>query len=166
MPNIAELANQLKTVRKYSENFLDNTDVEDWFRMPSEGVTHIAWQVGHMAIAEYGLALKRVRGRIAEDAGLVSDEFLALFGKGSIPDADAGKYPPAAEIRGVFDRVHQQAIQELQSLSEEVLDEASDPPHPMFNTKRGAIEWAAQHELLHAGQIGLLRRLLGKEWLR
>ena len=166
MPNIPELVDQLTNARKYTENFLDNTDVDDWFRMPSEGVTHVAWQVGHAAIAEYGLALKRVRGRKPEDADLVSDEFLALFGKGSVPDADTNKYPTAAEIRAVFDRVHLQTIEELQSLSEEVLNEPTDPPHPMFKTKRGAIQWCANHELLHAGQIALLRRLLGKEWLR
>jgi uncharacterized damage-inducible protein DinB len=31
----------------------------------------------------------------------------------------------------------------------------------MFETKREAIRWSIQHEFLHAGQIGLLRRLLG-----
>jgi uncharacterized damage-inducible protein DinB len=30
----------------------------------------------------------------------------------------------------------------------------------------GALNFSADHEYLHAGQIGLLRRLLGKEPLR
>jgi hypothetical protein len=30
----------------------------------------------------------------------------------------------------------------------------------------GAIEWASGHELVHAGQIALLRRLMGKQPLR
>ena len=166
MPSIADLTNEITVARKYTENFLDNTDTADWFRMPSGGVTHIAWQVGHMAIAEYGLALKRVRGAQPSDSELLPNQFMELFGKGSIPDADASKYPSADEIRNVFDRVHQQTLEELKTFTDELLDEPSEPSHPMFQTKRGAIHWAAQHELLHTGQIALLRRLFGQEWLR
>jgi uncharacterized damage-inducible protein DinB len=31
----------------------------------------------------------------------------------------------------------------------------------LAQTKRASLLWCAQHELVHAGQIGLLRRLLG-----
>jgi hypothetical protein len=34
-------------------------------------------------------------------------------------------------------------------------------PHPFAKTKLLALLWCANHEMLHAGQIGLLRRLLG-----
>jgi hypothetical protein len=41
-----------------------------------------------------------------------------------------------------------------------------EQPRPLFKTKLGAIEWCAQHEFVHAGQIALLRRLMGKAPLR
>jgi hypothetical protein len=34
-------------------------------------------------------------------------------------------------------------------------------PHPLVKTKLWALLWCAQHESVHAGQIGLLRRQLG-----
>ena len=34
-------------------------------------------------------------------------------------------------------------------------------PHSLFETKMGALYWSARHEMLHAGQIGLLKRLVG-----
>ena len=89
-----------------------------------------------------------------------------MFGKGSTPQADTGIYPDAAEIRALFDRVHRQAIDELSRLSDAVLDEPVENPHPMFSTKLGALLFCAPHEMLHAGQIGLLRRLMGNEPLR
>jgi hypothetical protein len=157
---------RLCIARGYTEDLVDNIELEDWFRQPAQAVTHVAWQVGHLAVAEYYLALKRIRGQCQSDADLIPDEFFALFGKGSVPDADPKKYPSCDEIRQVFAQVHQQAVDETKALPDAVLDELTDPPHAMFRTKLGALNWCAQHEMLHAGQIGLLRRLLGSAWLR
>jgi uncharacterized damage-inducible protein DinB len=41
------------------------------------------------------------------------------------------------------------------------LDEPVLTPHSLVKTKFEALLWCAQHEGVHAGQIGLLRRLLG-----
>ena len=62
-----------------------------------------------------------------------------------------------------FDRVHAQAVEELSQYTDEQLDVPSEPSHPAFTTHLGAVGFASQHELLHAGQIVLLRRLMGKE---
>ena len=100
MSIVKNLVRDLRKARVYTEDMLSNVDQADWFRQPSEGVTHIAWQVGHLAVAQFSLALKRVRG---EKTG---------------------------------------------------------------NGKEAAIRWSIQHEFIHAGQIGLLRRLLGANPLR
>ncbi len=153
---------QLKRVRKYTLRLLENTDPAEWFRQPVEGVTHIAWQVGHLAFAEYRLGLERIRGRKSEDASLISEEFYARFARESVPDPDPAKYPSPEEIQSVLDRVHRQTLHELKTLREQELDDAPlASPHPLFDSKLGSLLWCAQHEMLHAGQIGLLRRLLG-----
>jgi hypothetical protein len=41
------------------------------------------------------------------------------------------------------------------------LDKPVLKPHPLVKTKLWALLWCAQHEAVHAGQIGLLRRQLG-----
>jgi hypothetical protein len=152
---------QLELVRRYTIRLLDAIDVKDWFRQPPGGITHVAWQVGHLAMAEYRLALQRTRGRRSEDAELISDEFLRLFARESTPDPDRARYPSPEAIRMVFDRVHQQALLEVPRLSEEELDQPVDPPHPIARTKFSSLMWCAVHEGVHAGQIGLLRRLHG-----
>ncbi len=167
MSVVKNLVRDLHKARMYTKDMLSHVDQADWFRQPSEGVTHVAWQVGHLAVAQYGLALKRVRGERAEDAELISPEFRKLFGKGSTPVPDPAVYPTPEEIRAVFDRVHQQVLDESSDWSEGLLAEPSgEPPHPMFTTKQEAIRWSIQHEFIHAGQIGLLRRLLGAAPLR
>ncbi len=164
MTRMKLVVSQLCQVRGYTSKLLDAIKSADWFRMPADGVTHVAWQVGHLAMAESRLALQRVRGQKPDDAELISDDFLALFGKGSVPNPDAAMYPTPEEIRSVFDGVHRQTVEELQSLPEAIFDESTDvQPHPMFNTKLGAVQWCALHEMSHAGQIGLLRRLCGND---
>lgn len=167
MSEVSAAIDQIRQARRYTEDLLQNIPDEYWFSSPPGGVTHVAWQVGHLAVCEYALALKRVRGVQPDDDQLVSAGDFRLYGKGSEPVFDASAYPPVVEIRELLQSVHQRTLEELAGLDEATAAEpTSDPPHPMFNTKLGALVWCAQHEFLHAGQIGLLRRQRGLESLR
>jgi hypothetical protein len=42
---------QILFARNYTIRLLDQTRVTEWFRQPPDGVSHIAWQVGHLAFA-------------------------------------------------------------------------------------------------------------------
>ena len=162
MARARSLLESIGRAREYTNQLLSGTSPDDWFRMPHEGVSHIAWQVGHLAFAEYSLALKRIRGKRAEDAQLLPAAFVEKFGRGSSPDPDPGAYPSTEEIRRVFETLHRQVLHEVSALEDTVFDEPVTDPHPHFSTKGGALVWCAEHEMMHAGQIGLLRRLLGK----
>jgi uncharacterized damage-inducible protein DinB len=157
----AVIREQIVFARGYTTKLIDHVPTEEWFRQPTEGVSHVAWQVGHLAVAQYRLALERVRGRRPGDEELISDAFVAHFGRTSVPDPNSSRNPTAAEIRATFVRVHQQVLDELLDLRDATLDEPVSTPHRAFTNKRGALQWCANHEMMHAGQIGLLRRLLG-----
>jgi hypothetical protein len=152
---------QIVFARRYTLRLLDSFPQAEWFRMPAEGVTHVAWQVGHLAMAQYRLALERLRGVKPGDDDLISPEFFKMFGGQSRPDADSTRYPRAEEIRSVFDRVHEQVLRELPNHPEEDLALPPLKSHTLAKTKGESLLWCAHHEMLHAGQIGLLRRLLG-----
>jgi uncharacterized damage-inducible protein DinB len=155
---------RIRMARIYSKTFLRDLTPDEWFWQPSELATHIAWQVAHIAAAQYALCLMRMRGKSASDVALISETFFDQFKRGSEPTA-AESSPPLAEIERVFDAVHHQSLAELGEQSDESLDVPVDP-HPAFKTKLEAVEFASVHELVHAGQIGLLRRLMGKPPLR
>jgi hypothetical protein len=157
---------RIETAREYTETLLEGLTEEDWFWQPEGLTTHIAWQVGHLAMAQYGLTLFRQRGRQPIDLDLMSGRFRKQFSRGSSPAASADLSPSVEEIRNVFDRVHAQALAELPTFDEASLDETIDPPYSGFPTKFGALLFAVDHEMLHCGQIGMLRRLMGKEPVR
>jgi hypothetical protein len=157
---------QIAVARRYTQTLLDGLDDADWFHQPPQTPTHIAWQVGHLAMAEYGLCLFRIRGRRPEDLELMPSKFRKQFSRGSIPSNDPGCYPSVAQLRHVFDTIHNQAMREISEYRLEDLDEKIDEPYAVFDTKLGALFFCAHHEMLHAGQIGLLRRLVGKKPVR
>ncbi len=152
---------QISFARDYTMWLLDQTPATEWFRQPPGGVSHIAWQVGHLAFAEYSLALCDIRGPQPQDTELISEKHVTLFGPDSVPDPDPTKYPSQSELRAVFDRVHEQVLRELAGLGEGELDQPVPDPLPFARTKLLMLLWCARHEMLHAGQIGLLRRQLG-----
>jgi uncharacterized damage-inducible protein DinB len=152
---------QIEFARRYTRELLDQTPPAEWFRQPAAGVSHVAWQVGHLACAEYRMTLWRTRGVQPEDAALVPEGFAQLFGYESVPQPDPAMYPDQAYIRAVFDRVHDQVLRELGGMDESTADQPVLHPHPFAKTRLEALLWCASHEMLHAGQIGLLRRQLG-----
>lgn len=155
---------QIEFARQYTLSLLANLDDSDWYRRPPGCATHIAWQVGHLAVAQYGLCLFRIRGRQPIDTELMPSPFRKRFSKGSQPDDEVIHSP--AEIRTVFDRVYGQALTELAGRTEKELAMPVDEPYAVTPTKLGGLLFCSGHEMLHAGQIGLIRRLLGKTAVR
>jgi hypothetical protein len=160
MSDLRRALSAMSFARGYTVRLLDATPTADWFRMP-DGVSHVAWQVGHLAVAEYRLGLERLRGRLPEDDALIDDELLRRFAAGSTPHPDRSAYPHPDDIRAVLDRVHVAALREWPRWSDADLAAPLLRPHRIAQTKLAALVWCGQHEMLHAGQIGLLRRQLG-----
>lgn len=161
---VPALVDALVFARGYTVSLLDSIPESDWFLMPVGCPSHVAWQVGHLAMAEARLIVERVGGRRIVEEGVLPAQYLKLFGRESIPDPDPGKHPSPGEIRGVFDRVHPLALQILKETRDDDLETlVVGTPHRFCRTKLDYAGWVSAHEMLHAGQIGLLRRLLGQK---
>jgi len=159
-------AERIRFARGYTQQYLSDLTEDEWFWTPAGFTTHIAWQVAHIACSQYGLCLFRVRGRTPADEELIPEEFWNSFKIGTTPVAGAENNPPIATIQQIFDGVQDQVLREIADKTDEELDVPPEKPHPAFNTLLEAIEYSPQHELVHAGQIALLRRLMGKAYLR
>ena len=157
----------IEFARKYSRSLLEDLSDDDWFWTPDQFTTHIAWQAGHLAMSQYGLTLFQQRGRdLAVDKELMSSKFRKLFMRGTQPVTDRDAYPEPAEIIATLERVHAQMRREIPTFDEDQLDQPIGPPHAAFATRYGALLFAGDHEMIHSGQIGMLRRLMGKQPLR
>jgi uncharacterized damage-inducible protein DinB len=163
MSRLREALDQIDFARKYTLPRLETLPLSEWFTIPTGGVSHVAWQVGHIAMAEYRLCLERFRPRTTADESLISEGFLKLFSRESTPIADPTTYPSAAEIRSVYDRVHGRILDELTSYPDSELDLPPLKPHPLFSTRYAGLRYAPLHEMIHCGQIAMIRRMLGQK---
>ncbi len=162
MSRLQDGLDQIAFARGYTASILDAVPDADWFRMPAEGVTHVAWQVGHIAFAQYRLLLERVRGVRPDDEALISADFLRAFGRDSVVNPDPAAYPSAAAIRAVFDAVYAKVMADLPAVPDAALEGPPESPHRICTTKLQCLRWASHHETIHVGQIALLRRLFGR----
>ena len=157
---------QIQFARDYVRQLLEATPHELWFEMPSGVPTNVAWQVGHLAVSQYGLLMFRVRGRMPEDLELIPGAFRKAYTRQSTPSSDATVQMSPAELVDRLSIVYERAMNELATVDPAVLLEPVDMPYAAYPTKLGAIMFCPMHEMLHAGQIGLIRRSLGLDPVR
>lgn len=157
---------QIKFARNYCLELLDHTPTELWFDMPAGLSTHIAWQVGHLTVSQYGLLMFRIRGRSPDDLELIPSRFRKAYSRSSKPSSDTSRQPSALELRERMGLVYERALKELEKVTAETLLEPVDMPYAAYPNKLGAILFCPIHEHTHIGQIGLLRRAFGLEPVR
>ena len=157
---------QMRFAREYLLELLDATEPERWFEIPAGLPTNIAWQIGHLTVAQYGLLLFRIRGRSEADLELIPSRFRKAYGKSSTPSSDPSAQPTADEFIDRLDRVWQTALTELPQTDPTVFLEPVGPPFAGYANKLGCILFAPMHEQIHSGQVGLIRRGLGMDPIR
>ena len=153
--------------RRRVKDFTDDLTPDEWFWHPAEYTTHVAWQVGHLAVSEYNLCLRRVRGRTQADESLIPDAFIEHFKLGSQPVAGSGEL--SADRRDQA-RVRRGARPGAQGVGSALGRGARTFPSSSRTrcSRRSSARSTtpSSHEMVHNGQIGLLRRLMGKPALR
>lgn len=160
------LAEQLDGTRDWTLKLLADIGADDWGFQPAAGLAHPLWIAGHLAVSQDVLIHTRCLGR-----SIVAAEFAAHFPIGG-PIAPTGgrAYPRPEEVLRVMERTHAATLEAVRGLSGELLAEPAygkdGAPHPHYRDKCGAISHCARHEAFHAGQLALIRRLLGKPFLR
>lgn len=157
---------QMKWIREYTLQLIESVPHDLWYVRPAGAVTHVAWQVGHLAVAQYGLMLFRQRGRVEIDLELMPGWLRKNFGRGSQAQERAEGAPAPADLLQHMQAIHAQAMLEVPLLTETTLAEATEMPYTAYPIKLGALMFCPLHESIHAGQIGLLRRLHGLDPIR
>lgn len=152
---------QMEFARTYTLQLLDNVSEDIWQQSPQGFPTHFAWQVGHLAVAQYGLMLFRQRGRAEGDLDLMPGWFRKRYGRGSSPSNEPGEDPCKTEMLAILEKIHLASMSFMRTAPAELLAEPTDMPFAAYPIKLGAFLFCPLHESIHSGQIGLLRRAHG-----
>ncbi len=161
------LAEQLEGTRDWTLKLIADLNGDDWTFQPQPGLAHALWTCGHLASAQNTLIHVRCLG-----ASVIDPAFAQCFPMGGpVRSAGAFDYPPIESVLATMDQVHRKSCDSVRTMTAEFLSEPAfgadgKSTHPHYRDKRGAISHGDRHEAFHAGQIALLRRLLGKPFLR
>ncbi len=155
------LLKQTDWARQYTIQLIDSIPEKLWYVQPSGLKTHVAWQVGHLAVSQYGLMLFRQRGRMPGDLELMPGWLRKQFGRGTTPSESADGMPTPTDLLAMLNNINVQAHAEVSLLNAEQLAEPTEMPFTAYPIKLGALLFCPLHESIHAGQLGLLRRLHG-----
>lgn len=160
---------QAQWARQNTLQLLDATPRDRWFEPATidgdagpQTISNLAWQVGHLTVSQYGLLMFRVFGRQADDLDLIPSRFRKAFSRGSDPANITADQYSADELWDRFNQVHERSLQGLTAdIDPAVLLQPIDLPYAVYPITLGGILFCPLHEVLHSGQIGMLRRLLG-----
>ncbi len=166
---VAELlANQLDGTREWTLKLIGDLSGDDWTYQPKPGLAHPRWLCGHLACSENLLVHIRCLG----GKGLLESSFTDHFPIGGpVKSAREHDYPSVETVLDTIKRIHAETLTAIRGMSDMLLAEpafAGDGKslHPHYLDKAGAIAHCNRHEAFHAGQIAMIRRLLGKSFLR
>ena len=141
--------------RLFSNALEGITDNESAHR-DSDHVNHIKWIAGHLLNTRLD-SFTRVTG------GQADTSLGAQFGRG-VPLDPSASYPPIESIRSRWADSSAAISEGLAHIPEDILAAPSPAQAPIADdTVRGLIAFLVSHEAYHIGQLGLLRKMAGKE---
>jgi hypothetical protein len=148
----------LSTSRFVLKTYLSDLSDSEILVCPVDGAHHAAWQLGHLIFSE-----SRMVNGVRVGSGIkLPNGFDEAHGKGKPIDSTEG-FLGLAEYAELLERQRAMTIELLLSLDEASLEQ----PAPEFmrsyaRTVSSVFLAIANHELLHAGQIAVIRRSLQK----
>jgi uncharacterized damage-inducible protein DinB len=129
----------------------------EYLHRPCAGGNCAAWIVGHLVLTERS-ALKRVG---VTELPPLPDGFETRFARDeAAPKAD--DYGDVSVLMPLFERHRAMLIDRVKQMPPEALGEPLPKPHPMFSTLGEAVNFIAVHVAMHAGQLTIIRRSLGR----
>lgn len=151
---MSTLKNQFDLHTRLFNNVLDGISDAESNERANDHVNHIKWLAGHLTSSRFAMT--------ANTPNPQEDPYGEMFGhgKGLDPNAD---YPSVESIKANWNAISTPISEALANLPAEALQaEAPNVPIP-GGTMEAFLEFLMHHEAYHIGQLGILRKYLGKE---
>jgi hypothetical protein len=123
------------------------------------GINNVKWLAGHLVWGQRGLA--------GMGGVTMNIQWLPHFDTQiKTPPAPELRMPSLQEIKDAWNQNVEPIREGLKNLSDETLETPIEFPMPAFRTVEGLWTFINHHQAYTIGQIGILRRALGKEAMK
>lgn len=156
-PDIAHLRTLYFVIHRTVRRNLDGVSHEESLRSPEPFGNNANWVLGHLVDAAEGVLGLLGQPRVLDSGALVR------YRRGTRPLIDATEALPLERLLEAWDEASKRINVGLKSIPEERIDAPVPEELTWMGTTIGAaVAFVSFHQSYHAGQLGLLRRLLGK----
>ena len=139
-------------------HYFSDLDDADLLKRPP-GCNHLAWQIGHLISSEVGLVGMLAPGK----APSLPEGFNERHSKETTGVDDPSKFQTKQEYLDLFTQVRATTLQVLEAFPEEKFDSpAPERLRARFPTMGSVFTLIGMHPMMHAGQVAVVRRMLGK----
>lgn len=150
------IAHVLKVSQTLLQRYVADLNPQEYLHRPTGNANCAAWIIGHLTVSERN-GLKRLGAPLPE----LPDGFQHRFSReDGCPQAD--EFGDVTKLMPLFDEHRNRLIAAVKSATAEQLDQPLEKPHPLFNTVGEFLGFYALHGAMHAGQITMIRRSLGR----
>lgn len=151
------LANSLSASQAMLNRLCSDLTPAEYLHRPCAVANCAAWIVGHLVMTER-MSLTRVG---VTDQPALPEGFEKRFSRD--PDAPkAADFGDVSILLPLFNLHRDRLIEAVKALPPEVIDRPLETPHPFFSKTGEAINFMGIHTSMHAGQISMIRRTLGR----
>lgn len=157
MPTANEtIAFALTTAQKLLHRYVGDLTAEEFLHRPAPKANCTAWLIGHLTLSDRGV-LKRLGASLPE----LPEGFEHRFSRDE-GCPQAGEFGDVTKLMPLFDEHRNRLVAAVRAAPPELLGKPLDKPHPLFNTVGEVATFMALHGAMHAGQITIARRSLGR----
>jgi len=147
----------LESAKTQLELFTADLKGDEWLARPAPKANCAAWLIGHLVMTERRALT--VAGAV--DLPSLPDGFEKRFARDEVAAA-ANEFGDPTILMPLWSEHRRRLIEVVKTLSPEVLNKPIDKPSPRFKTVGECCAYMALHSTMHAGQITIIRRHLGR----
>jgi uncharacterized damage-inducible protein DinB len=149
----------LNSTMSMMKMFLDDLGDADLLVRPVPNANHIAWQLGHLIVAEANISKAIPQAKLAE----LPADFAAKYTKETCTVDSPTAFHKKTELLAAYDKVRAATLATLDALPDAALDTPVTGSMAAYMPTYGAMfNLLANHTMMHAGQFTVVRRKLGK----
>ena len=152
------LATQFELHTRLFNNVLDGIADPDANSRASDTVNHIKWLAGHLTSTRFSM---KKMGNLEQE-----DPYADMFAHGQSISEDV-EYPSIESIKSNWNAISEALANGLKNMPQEALQSPAPTQVPVDDTSLGGfLAFLMHHEAYHIGQMGILRKYVGKEAMK
>ncbi|HTL30449.1 MAG TPA: DinB family protein [Tepidisphaeraceae bacterium] len=150
------IANSLTSSKGLVTRYTSDLTPKEYLHRITPQANCVAWLLGHLTLSD-----RRLVTMLGGSPPALPDGFEKQFSRDEgCPQAN--EFGDTTRLLSIFEQTRDALINAARSASNEQLDKPIDTPRPMFKTVGEMANFYSLHTAMHAGQITMIRRHLGK----